>query len=146
MSHNRVIITDLDGTIALDAGRAKECLHSGKRDWDAYYDRCSEDKPNDHIIQLLNSFANDIWILSGRVNRTRNITEAWLTAYGLQYDHLVMRADEDRTDDYTLKLKWAQSFGFTPEKVWFILEDRDRVVEAWRAAGYTCLQVARGEF
>jgi len=144
---NQIIITDLDGTIALDTGRAQECLHSGKKDWDAYYDRCDEDKPNEKIISMLNSFRDKyLWILSGRVNKTRSVTEAWLARHGLEFDHLVMRADGDHTDDHRLKLSWAQSFGFTPQRVWFILEDRDRMVQAWRDAGYTCLQVARGEF
>ena len=145
---NEIIICDLDGTLALDQGRAQECLHSGKRDWDAYYDRCHEDLPNLKVIELLENFSEiaSIWILSGRVQRTRSVTLEWLETHRVPFHQLIMRADGDRTDDYELKLRWAQEFGMTPASVWFILEDRTRVVEAWRAAGYTCLQVAAGEF
>lgn len=145
---NEIVIADLDNTIAMDQGRAKECLHSGERNWDTYYDRCGEDKPNDKIIALLDELPAEvvIWILSGRIQRTREVTVNWLKTHGVRYDMLVMRADDDRMQDSELKLKWATEFGFTPESVWFILEDRDRVVEAWRAAGYLCLQVAKGDY
>jgi len=145
---NEIIIADLDGTIALDHGRAKTYLHSGERDWDAYFDHCHEDLPNSKIIDLLCEFSEicHIWIFSGRVQRTREVTGKWLEHHGVPYNNLLMRADGDRTQDFELKIRWAIEFGMTPEAVWFILEDRKRVVEAWRAAGYTCLQVAAGEF
>ena len=40
--------------------------------------------------------------------------------------------------------KFLKQYDMPP--VHFILEDRTSVVQAWRKLGYTCLQVAEGDF
>lgn len=144
-----VIVCDLDGTLSLDEGRAEKHLRQGWKDWDAYYDACGEDSPNKPVIDLLNilyeSERYDVWILSGRIDRTRETTEAWLKRHKVSYDNLVMRATEDRTQDTELKLQWVEQFGIR-RRIQFVIEDRQRMVDAWRAAGFTVLQVAPGNF
>jgi hypothetical protein len=57
----------------------------------------------------------------------------------------MLRGIEDRTQDDVLKLRWVEELGIKA-KVLCIFEDRQRVVDAWRRAGYTCFQVAPGNF
>lgn len=142
------IICDLDGTIALDTGRAQECLHSGKRDWDAYFARCHEDAPNQKLIQLLQNLSHEyfIWIISGRVARTRDVTLRWLLDHNVPFSGLEMRPDDNRVDDHILKPQVAEQLQLTPTNVLVVFEDRDRVVKAWRDLGFTCFQVAPGTF
>lgn len=148
---SRIVICDLDGTIALDNGRAKEHLHNPdkKRDWEAYFKDCPRDAPNWPVTDLLRSLQEQrvvVWILSGRSNIVRYETERWLREHQVPYTGMVMREKDDRTDDHILKIRWARELGFEPNNVWFILEDRKRVVDAWREAGYTCFEVAKGDF
>lgn len=145
-----VVICDLDGTLALDDGRAERYLRQGNiKDWDGYYAACADDEPNQPVIDLLtvlmDSMKYDIWILSGRVERTREITEQWLNDYHVDYDYLIMRPTDCRTQDTELKLQWVQEYSLA-NRIAFVIEDRQRMVDAWRAAGFTTLQVAPGNF
>lgn len=167
------IICDLDGTIALDKHRNhflhpahKEgcrrippdplderdlksgCTCGWKRDWDSYYDHCGSDEPNWPVITLLRRMSIDhkVLILTGRIERTREVTVCWLDRHGVPRENMHMRATEDRTQDDKMKIDWAKEYTGGPESVLFVLEDRQRVVDAWRAAGYTCFQVAPGTF
>jgi hypothetical protein len=154
------IITDLDGTIALDHKRAHH-LHGPKcnrvvcsctiaeRNWEAYFEACHTDEPKVAVITLLTNMHvgdNKIWILSGRSMSVQEKTLKWLKKYDVPYDYLQMRSVEDRTDDHIMKIRWAKHLNLTPENTLFVLEDRQRVVDMWRANGFTCFQVASGKF
>jgi phosphoglycolate phosphatase-like HAD superfamily hydrolase len=162
------IICDLDGTIALDHGRAHHLHHPScakypnpnnhnvgclctaeERDWKSYFDACETDEPCHAVIEVINALSqqgHDIWILSGRSMSASIKTLAWLKKYHVEYEYIQMRSVEDRTADDVLKLDWAEAFNLTPKNTLFVLEDRTRVVEAWRAAGFRCFQVAPGNF
>jgi hypothetical protein len=145
-----IIVADLDGTIALDDHRAEKYLRSpdGVRHWDQYFEACTDDKPCWPVIQLINAMSRytyEIWILSGRKETVRPQTKAWLEKHGVPYNKLIMRPTDDRTDDYKLKIQWLEAFELR-ERLLFVLEDRQRVVDAWRSEGITCFQVAPGNF
>jgi len=144
-----VIISDLDGTIALDDHRAEKYLRKGGvRDWDGYYSAVEEDEPNMAVIDLLQTYGRrhvQIWIMSGRIERTRASTLKWLRKFEVPFTHLILRPDDCREQDTTMKVGWAREEGILPRTI-FVLEDRARVVEAWRAAGVSCFQVAVGNF
>lgn len=165
------IICDLDGTIALDTGRAHflhmnaECPKKafpndhtakcvclpGQRDWKHYFDACDTDEPCRAVTAIIEAVGSlivqpKIWILSGRSMSVHQKTIEWLSKHHVPYDFLQMRAVDCREDDHTLKLRWARELDLTPQNTLFVLEDRQRVVEAWRSAGYRCFQVADGNF
>lgn len=161
------IICDLDGTIALDHGRAHH-LHGSAcpkkiignenfpcvcppedRDWKAYFDACHTDEPCHAVIETINALSaigHDVWILSGRSMSASEKTVVWLTEHKVAYEYIQMRSVEDRTADDVLKLGWAAAFNLTPKNTLCVFEDRQRVVEAWRTAGFRCFQVAPGNF
>lgn len=157
------IICDLDGTIALDHGRSHH-LHTtdcpkkedekavciclpAQRDWGAYFDACDTDEPNMGVISLLHHMRpHKIIIFSGRSQVVTEKTLIWLSKHKVPYDFLQMRAPADRTADDKLKISWAKLFDLTPQNTLFVLEDRTRVVDAWRANGFRCFQVAPGNF
>lgn len=161
------IICDLDGTIALDHGRAhllhkNDCpkmMDAGNhslvcicttedRNWKRYFDHCDTDVPCHAVIEILASLQHDhyIYILSSRLHSTLDKTVKWLGDHSVPYNYLQLRALPDRTDDHILKMTWADNFGLTPENTLFVLEDRTRMVDAWRAKGFRCFQVAPGNF
>lgn len=167
------IICDLDGTIALDHGRAHH-LHgtdcpkrstsgalnphaysctctSDQRDWNSYFAACDTDEICVPVRAIMNGIQGligrvNIYILSGRSMSVYEKTIKWLGNNRVPYDFLQMRSIDDRTDDHELKLRWAKDLLLTPENTLFVLEDRDRVVAAWRAKGFRCFQVAPGNF
>lgn len=144
-----VIICDLDGTLALDDGRAERYLRGPEgKQWDKYFAACGEDLVNEPVKELTRRMSNwyEIHILTGRSEDVLEPTERWLNANEVRYDSLTMRERSDRTDDHVLKPKVARDRGWTKERTLFVIEDRQRVVDAWRELGYTVLQCAPGAF
>lgn len=139
------IICDLDGTLALLGDRSPyECERSGEDDYnyvvqDILTSLCQVKEPL-HII-----------FMSGRNERCRNVTEAWLRELGWVIDgklnHLFMRDDYDNRKDCDTKLDLFNKHVRDKFYVDFVLDDRDQVVELWRKTlGLTCLQVNYGDF
>lgn len=53
-----------------------------------------------------------------------------------------MRPENCYVPDNALKKPWLDQGLFGPiENILFVVEDRDRMVQMWRGAGLTCLQV-----
>jgi hypothetical protein len=161
----KIVIFDLDGTLA-DDGHRNHYLHpphsgtcakvydangvcgcGSRRDWASYFAGAGDDSPKPQVIQVCRDLArwHQIYILSGRCESTADVTRKWLRQQEVPYDKLKLRAIEDRTQDDVLKLQWVEDMGIK-DRVICIFEDRQRVVDAWRAAGYTCFQVAPGNF
>jgi hypothetical protein len=143
-----IVVCDLDGTLALDEHRNHLLRGEGPRRWDEYFALCGGDAPNHPIIQLLsilNHARKRIYIFSGRSDQVRATTVEWLDRHQIVYERLEMRRADSRTDDHVLKLQWVEALGIK-DRIWLVLEDRNRVVAAWRDAGYPCLQVRPGDF
>lgn len=144
------IICDLDGTLANDEHRAVHLHPEETRDWEKYFSLCHLDAPHVAAIEVLNVFYEthmyNITILSGRSMSTAEKTYEWLKKHKVKHNYLQMRGVDDRTQDDVLKLRWAKELGLGPKNTLFVLEDRQRVVDAWRKAGYTVFQVAPGKF
>jgi hypothetical protein len=68
----------------------------------------------------------------------------WLEQQGVNYHDLLLRKDRDRRSDTVVKREMLS--GIDRDKILFVVEDRNRVVEMWRAEGLVCLQCAPGEF
>ena len=143
-----IILCDLDGTLADCTHRVHHILKKPK-DWKAFFADCSGDRPIDHIISLLGMLDREqveVWITSGRSDECWSDTQIWLAAFGIRYDRLIMRRAGDFTDDGILKPSWLSDGTIPRERVLLALDDRNRVVKAWREAGIPCLQVAEGDF
>ncbi len=162
-------IFDLDGTLAngehrlhLITAKCTQCLGEksykciecngtgfAPKQWDAYFELCDKDEPIWHTIfiaQALHADLNNIVIVSGRSGQVREKTEIWLDRYNVPYQHLYMRPRNDHTDDDQLKIQFLAQMrqeGWNPIMAF---DDRTRVVNAWRAAGIPCAQVAPGDF
>lgn len=141
-----VIISDLDGTIALIQHR-RHFVENGNKQWDEFHAACVDDVPNLPVITLLQTMAEEGYIInifSGRSDAVRNETEFWLYENSVPYDSLLMRTSGDYTPDTDLKRSWINDD--LRKQVLFVLDDRNRLVRMWREEGFTCLQVAEGKF
>ena len=140
------IIVDIDGTIC-DASHRMHLIEGEHKDWDAWYAGCSDDAPIEPVLQIVHilSHASRIDLVTGRNESSRAVTEAWLSKHAVRYDRLLMRGEHDRRPDDVVKAEIYRQH-FEPGSVWFVLEDRDRVVRMWRGLGLTCLQVKDGNY
>ena len=152
------VIVDIDGTIADNTERQNEFLVGkdkiSQKDWDGFFDdvATSNDKPYHDIIQLVRTMIGEgykIVFCTGRPEKNRYITNLWIS----KYLHLLpenidmmMRPDDDRRHDREIKPPMLRMRGITPDKVFFILEDRNSMVAEWRRLGYRVLQVREGDF
>jgi len=143
---NKTVIVDLDGTLA-DINHRVPLVKQEKPDWDAFYDACKYDALNQWCADLMDAMADthNVIILSGRSKRCLKDTRDWLKKNNVSYHKLVLvREERDYTPDQDLKRDWMRKFTGR-RNVAFIVDDRTRVVEMWRAEGYVCLQCARWE-
>ena len=132
------IICDLDGTLA---------LLNGRDPYDA--STCINDDVNPRIQYLLDLAASDgkcILLVSGRQDKWRDQTEAWLERHEILYDELWMRKTDDNRNDTIIKHEIWEAEIKGKYNVSFVLDDRNQVVDLWRSLGLTCLQVAEGDF
>jgi hypothetical protein len=147
-----IIICDIDGTLCTDEHRNHLLADPNNRRWDEYFDLCHLDPPVQAVIEVLRAFDScpaprpyEIHLMTARVDTVAVKTLNWLLENHVPYDTIRFRPADSRIQDNVLKTMWANELG-GPERVLFVLEDRQRVVDAWRSAGYTCFQVAPGNF
>ena len=147
----KVVIFDLDGTLALIDKRRDLATTSGRLNWDVFFDpsNIKLDVPNKPIIKIAQLFAEDgflIVIFSGRSIKTEHTTRSWLTRNRVPFHKLVMRDDKRHfMPDNELKKQFLDEH-VNVEDVFLVVDDRQQVVDMWREEGLTCLQVAEGNF
>ena len=146
-----IVVVDVDGTIANGEHR-QHFLKQTPKNWDAFFDACDLDTPHKDICDLVVelSVSHPIVFCSGRTEKTRSKTIAWLTQnlwlHPMYSNRLLMRADGDFRHDNIIKPELLSNAGITLQQIAFVLDDRDSVVAMWRSLGLRVLQVAPGDF
>jgi len=159
-----IIVCDLDGTLANCEHRVHHvqrwCTETGrnrKPNWDAFYAGVREDTVHEAVHQLLIHMCgwhihkewrvHDVIFCTGRPERCRADTEWWLeTRTDAPSDYtLLMRKDGDFRADYVVKQEILDAH-IPKDRVLFVLDDRQQVVDMWRRNGLACFQVAEGNF
>lgn len=147
------IVCDLDGTLA-DCEHRVHHVRNTPKNWDAFFAGVREDRVNYPVLSVLNKFVDyegfqyKLIFCSGRPERCRADTEAWLMEQAcLAKDDytLLMRKDGDFRADHIVKQEILDN-SIPKERVLFVLDDRQQVVDMWRRNGLTCFQVAEGNF
>lgn len=138
------IIVDIDGTLAHMVDRSP---------FD--YSQVHTDTVDETIRALVNSeWARGTLVIvcSGRDSSCREATEKWLGDHGILFDRLLMRDGEAKDAAGNKLPDWIVKAGIFDEhirerfNVKYVLDDRQQVVDMWRALGLKCLQVAEGNF
>jgi len=151
MSNKTHVIVDLDGTLC-DHSHRKHLLGG---DFNEYHAALVDDALHEDIAQLVEDLSIAHYVIvacTGRPERYRERTLAHLREKEVQQhiDLLLMRPDDDFRSDADVKLALIdEAFddrATALEQIAFILDDRDKVVEAFRNAGFRVLQVANGDY
>jgi hypothetical protein len=142
-----IVAFDLDGTLANIEHRL-HLIHSKPSNWPAFFRACVDDEPNQAVIDVcralvISGHAVDVW--SGRSDIVRAESERWLNQYAIGYRRLLMRREGDYRPDQIVKAEWLEAMAPEDRPV-LAFDDRQRVVDMWRAHGVQCCQVAPGDF
>jgi predicted kinase len=133
----KCIIVDIDGTLALINGR------------NPYDDTLVHtDKVNERVADIVNNYRPDytVFIVSGRQDSCKEVTEIWLRDNHIIYNSLLMRKTGDARKDSIIKQEIYEEHIKDKYFVEFVLDDRDSVCAMWREQGLLCLQVYYGNF
>ncbi|MBI4002758.1 MAG: polynucleotide kinase [Nitrospira defluvii] len=136
----KIVLRDIDGTIALRGDRAP---HD--------HDMSIEDGVNWPVVKVcdaLQAVGLEVLLMSGRDEKYRGVTEYWLNWHNIfpYRMHLIMRPAKDDRADEIVKREMYEKYIRGQYDVVAVLDDRAKVVAMWRELGLTCLQVAEGNF
>jgi len=145
---NRVIVFDIDGTLANITHR-RHLVEAKPKDWKAFNDGMVHDEPHDDVVDLLDIFAAknyNIVLCTGRDEDYKQVTRDWLFKHGILFDGLYMRKSKDRRGDDIIKVELLEEIRKDFGEPWLWFDDRNRVVDAIRAQGVRVMQVCEGDF
>lgn len=135
-------------------------------DWDSFHKACVDDEPYTDVIEVMCSLVlgmgngcnvcgaveREVYFFSGRNASVQMKTVRWLVQHIPLYqvqdrdftefsEILFMRSENDRRPDTIVKWDMAQALELTPDDVLCIFDDRQSVVDMWRANGFRVMQV-----
>lgn len=131
-------IFDLDGTISLMNNRS---IYKGED--------CDTDVPNWPVIKTVRRLNNEdtfIFIFSGRNGESIEETCEWLLKHEVPYDALYMRPFKNMEKDTVVKQEMFDTLIKDKFNVLGIFDDRDVMINHWRAQGLPAYQVYYGNF
>lgn len=141
------VIFDLDGTLA-DLKHRLHFIQNDCPDWDSFNMACDKDMPIEavkNLLDLCRLSGRNIAILTGRMETAKEKTKKWLEKHKIEYELLCMRAAGDHRSDTIVKKEMFEKH-FKKENVWFVVDDRDKVVDMWRELELVCLQCQKGDY
>lgn len=142
------LFCDIDGTVA-DLAHRRVYITTKPKNYPAFEKAIHLDTPIQPIIDHVRAMYDAGWTVvmcSGRGIQSKAATEAWLAQYGVPYHAIYMRPFKDYRQDSIIKYELLQAAiadGYVPDVVF---DDRNQVVDMWRANGIPCVQVAEGDF
>jgi phosphoglycolate phosphatase-like HAD superfamily hydrolase len=132
-------VIDIDATLA-DVRHRLHHLARRPKNWDGFFAAAPADQPLPQGVEIASTLARDheVVYLTGRPERTRRDTEAWLARYGLPRGRLLMRSDTDRRPSAAMKLGQLRRLA-AQRRVAILVDDDVAVCAAARAAGFPVL-------
>ena len=145
-----IYLVDIDGTVA-DLSHRRHFIEQKPKDWDGFFKAAADDKPIFEVITVIRALhkaGNTIINVSGRSEDIRDITEAWLTKYRVPHCALYMRKSNDQREDNIVKSEILDQIikDYPGKEIGGVFDDRNQVVDMFRARGLKVFQVAPGDF
>jgi predicted kinase len=167
------VIVDIDGTVAncdhrlhhvrpaiihkdecewkrQDCATCPECGNKPKKNWPAFFANVHLDEPIEPIVRMVKEYFGhfNVLFVTGRDTSIGIPTEEWIErhffgCFNYQW-HLFMRQGGDSREDTIIK---KEILDYLPkDRIAYVLDDRDRVVEMYRNEGLTVLQPCKGAY
>ena len=141
MSEKKIVICDIDGTIANNVHR--QHFLEGKKDWDGFFSELYKDKPIFEIIDKVNSLENEghkIYFLTGRPEKYKLQTKDWLKKYFTFDLELLMRNNSDRRNKIEIKKELFQTY-LSSFEIKVIFENDPNLICLWKKLGLNVFEV-----
>ena len=140
-----IAIIDIDGTLC-DLTHRLHYIQKEPKDWESFHADLMADKPITQMINLVNRMYQDYQIIlcTGRMERTRVQTILWMSNYGVCFDHMYMRTDDDHRLDTIIKPEMFTSEELAQAVI--AIDDRARTIKMWRELGLIGLLCSEGNF
>jgi predicted kinase len=144
----KVIWSDLDGTLCDVEHRRHFVRQEGKKDWNGFFKEMVNDKVNWPVMTVLKHLSGVFKVVycTGRPDNWKKETLRWLENNNAPNGDLFMRPRNDSRQDDIIKEIILDFEVLTRYSVYFCLDDRDQVVKMLRKRGQTVFQVAEGDF
>lgn len=146
------VIVDLDGTI-FDLSHRLHFIQNKSTNWPAFFRAADKDTPIDDVLTVLYALMKagyHLVFITGRSDIIEDITRIAIGNIFLGTEvELYMRHEGDHREDSIVKLELLNRAFPEPEDKATILgvfEDRQQVVDMYRAQGLRVFQVAAGKF
>ena len=140
---------DIDGTLA-QIDHRRPLLEGEHPDWKSFNKLMGDDIPNLPVVELYKTLWDSqkyqLFLVSGRGEEYRKVTETWLTWNTIPFERLLMRPRNDFRPDTDVKQEILDRLRSEGKEISFVVDDRNSVVDMWRKNGVTCLQCADGDF
>ena len=144
----KTIIFDVDGTIA-DCDHRRHFVENNN-DWKSFKEQTVNDTPVQWVCDIAKRFiaqGDDVAFFSARNETEREITEQQISEWiGDGHKGLFLREIDSYDPDEVFKANLADKFEEIGGKIDLVFDDRNKVVDMWRARGTTVVQVADGDF
>lgn len=129
-------VFDLDNTLA-DTAHRQRFLETRPKDWDAFFDAAPQDPPLEKGVALALEAAQECEVvyLTGRPERCRRDTLAWIAAQGLPEGRMWMRRNHDRRPARRTKLEILRELARGRE-IRMLVDDDELVCDDARRAGF----------
>ncbi len=135
-----IVVFDLDGVLA-DVRHRLHHVRGRRRNWDAFFAAA----PRDPVLaegaaaaRTAQAGGHGVVYLTGRPERCRDDTLAWLAEHGLPPGDLFMRPEHDRRPARFTKVAMLRRLART-HTVAAVIDDDAAVIEAVAAAGFPVL-------
>lgn len=133
-------VFDLDGTLS-DTRHRLHYVEAQPKRWNAFFDQARHDAPLTEGVELALRWSGecDLAYVTGRPERCRQDTLAWLREQGLPIGALWMRADQDRRPARVAKLQLLRRLA-RERAVEVVVDDDVRVCQAYESAGFAVVR------
>ena len=130
-------VIDIDGVVA-DVRHRLRFVEGAPKDWDAFFAAATDDPALEVGVARVAGLAaeHDIVFVTGRPERCRRDTEAWLTRAGIGGWPVVMRRNGDRRPARQTKLHEIRTLARTAA-VALVVDDDPDVCATLTEAGFT---------
>lgn len=129
-------VLDIDGVLA-DVRHRLHHLEHRPKDWDAFFAAARDDPPLPEGLAVAARLAeeHEIVYVTGRPERVRADTEAWLGGHGLPAGRVMMRPEGDRRPARVTKVGLLRRLA-RERAIAVVVDDDPAVVAAVAAAGF----------
>jgi hypothetical protein len=134
-----IVVLDFDGTLC----NTDPIIHLWG-DWDAFHAAAFDCPARLGVVELARRLQTvcRVIVVTGKPEKYRAKMLNWLSVQGIIPDALLMRPMGNDMSDAQLKPQLVIEYQGNLINILCAIEDRDKMVDAWRALGVTCLQAA----